>query len=44
MVGVVLQQMFQNIKLRGKEAEISQIDNGISIHGDTNTLSMSNRT
>jgi hypothetical protein len=37
---VTLQETLNEIKLIGKELEISQIDHTISTHGDTNALSI----
>jgi len=37
---VTLQEKLDEIKLVGKEIEISQIDRTISTHGDTNALSV----
>jgi hypothetical protein len=41
---VTLQEMLNEIKLIGKEIEISQIDHTISTHGDTNALSINTLT
>jgi hypothetical protein len=41
---VTLQETLKEIKLIGKEIEISQIDRTISTHGDTNALSINTLT
>jgi hypothetical protein len=41
---VTLQETLNEIKLIGKEIEISQIDHTISTHGDTNALSINTLT
>jgi hypothetical protein len=41
---VTLQETLNEIKLIGKEIEISQIDHTISTHGDTNALSINRMT
>jgi hypothetical protein len=41
---VTLQETLNEIKLIGKEIEISQIDRTISTHGDTNALSINTLT
>jgi hypothetical protein len=41
---VTLQEMLNEIKLIGKEIEISQTDRTISTHGHTNALSINTMT
>jgi hypothetical protein len=41
---VTLQETLNEIKLKGKEIEISQIDRTISTHGYTNALSINTLT